>query len=51
MSSFGYDFFGNNLEEVGKNLEFIPSVGTYGERNLGGNMCPGILLNSFKLTL
>ena len=46
-----YNFFGNNLESVGENSEFIPSVGTYQERSLGGNMCPGILLSSFKLTL
>ena len=46
-----YNFFGENLESVGNSLEFIPSVGTYGGRNLGGNMCPGILLNSFCLTL
>ena len=46
-----YDFFGSSLESVGKELEFVPSVGTYSQRSLGGNMCPGILLNSFKLTL
>tara|TARA_B100002051_G_C16740627_1_gene644077 strand:- start:1341 stop:2660 length:1320 start_codon:yes stop_codon:yes gene_type:complete len=46
-----YNFFGNNLESVGEKAEFIPSVGTYQERNLGGNICPGILLSSFKLTL
>ena len=46
-----YNFFGNNLESVGDSSEFIPSVGTYQERSLGGNICPGILLSSFKLTL
>ena len=46
-----YNFFGNSLESIGSDLEFIPSVGTYGERSLGGNFCPGVLLNSFKLTL
>ena len=44
-----YNFFGENLESVGNSLEFIPSVGTYGGRNLGGNLCPGILLNKINL--
>ena len=46
-----YNFFGSNLESVGNELEFIPSVGSYQSRSIGGNMCPGILLDSFKLTL
>ena len=46
-----YNFFGQNLESVGSQLEFIPSVGSYSSRSIGGNMCPGILLDSFKLTL
>ena len=46
-----YNFFGSNLESVGSQLEFIPSVGSYNSRSIGGNMCPGILLDSFKLTL
>mgnify|MGYP002851198805 FL=1 len=46
-----YNFFGDNLESVGQSSEFIPSVGTYQERSLGGNICPGILLSSFKFTL
>ena len=46
-----YNFFGSNLESVGSKTEFIPSVGTYEKRSLGGNICPGILLSSFKFTL
>ncbi len=46
-----YNFFGENLESVGSQLEFIPSVGSYSSRSIGGNLCPGILLDSFKLTL
>ena len=46
-----YDFFGGNLEAVSQNLEYIPSVGSYEQRSIGGSMCPGILLDSFKLTL
>ena len=46
-----YNFFGQNLESVGSQLEFIPSVGSYNSRSIGGNMCPGVLLDSFKLTL
>ena len=46
-----YNFFGNKLEEVGSEVKFIPEVGTYGNRNLGGTTCPGILTDSFSLTL
>ena len=46
-----YNFFGENLEAVSRNLEYIPSVGSYEQRSIGGSMCPGILLDSFKLTL
>ncbi len=46
-----YNFFGKNLEAVSQDLEYIPSVGSYEQRSIGGSMCPGILLDSFKLTL
>ena len=46
-----YSIFGNNLESVTDSNQLIPNVGTYDGRNLGGTYCPGILLNSFKLTL
>jgi len=46
-----YNIFGRELENSTKNLHLIPNVGTYDGRNLGGTFCPGILLNSFSLTL
>ena len=46
-----YNYFGENLLEVGKNTEFIPSTSTYGNREIGGTTCPGILTDSFALTL
>ena len=46
-----YNIFGDNLESVTKNSQFIPDTGTYSSRSFGGTECPGILLNSFSLTL
>ena len=46
-----YNIFGNNLESVTQNSQFIPDIGTYSGRSFGGTECPGILLNSFSLTL
>lgn len=46
-----YHFFGDNLESVSDQVHFIPDVGTYGGRAMGMTLCPGILLNSFCLTL
>ncbi len=46
-----YNIFGNNLESVTQNSQFIPDTGTYSGRSFGGTECPGILLNSFSLTL
>ena len=46
-----YNFFGKSLEHVGKDTEFIPNTSTYGNREIGGTICPGILANSFALTL
>ena len=46
-----YIIFGKELENSTNNLHLIPNVGTYDGRNLGGTYCPGILLNSFSLTL
>ena len=45
------NIFGDNLESVTKNSQFIPDTGTYSSRSFGGTECPGILLNSFSLTL
>ena len=46
-----YNVFGNNLESVTEENHLVPNVGTYDGRDLGGTHCPGILLNSFSLTL
>jgi predicted Zn-dependent protease len=46
-----YRFFGNELEAVGKNSYMIPDVSTYFRRSMGVMDCPGILVNSFTLTL
>ena len=46
-----YRFFGDELEAVGAKTELIPEVQTYGGRNMGGIVCPGILASSFALTL
>ena len=46
-----YNYFGEKLLEVGKNTEFIPNTSTYGNREIGGTTCPGILADSFALTL
>ena len=46
-----YNIFGNNLESVTNSSQFIPDTGTYSSRSFGGTECPGILLNSFSLTL
>ena len=46
-----YNIFGKNLESVTNQSQFIPDTGTYSSRSFGGTNCPGILLNSFSLTL
>ncbi|MCH7733072.1 MAG: TldD/PmbA family protein [Candidatus Marinimicrobia bacterium] len=46
-----YNFFGDELEAVGSKAELLPTVDTYFERQLGGTICPGILVKSFSLTL
>ena len=46
-----YNIFGEELSAVTDFDQLIPDVGTYDGRNLGGNHCPGILLNNFSLTL
>jgi len=46
-----YQFFGNNLLNVEDKLTVVPEVGTYGQRSLGATRCPGILVDSFALTL
>ena len=46
-----YNFFGNQLLEVENKLTVVPETSTYEKRSLGATTCPGILVNSFALTL
>jgi len=46
-----YRFFGDQLLEVEDKVSVNPEVETYGGRSLGAVTCPGILVDSFKLTL
>ena len=46
-----YRFFGSELEAVGEKTNIIPDVSTYYRRSLEVMKCPGILVNSFALTL
>ena len=46
-----YNYFGDNLLQVGNKTEFIPNTSTYGNREIGGTTCPGILADSVALTL
>ncbi|WP_026100083.1 TldD/PmbA family protein [Fortiea contorta] len=46
-----YRFWGDNLLELTNFPEFIPEVGTYESRQLGGSSVPGMLVNDFTYTL
>ena len=46
-----YRFWGDNLIDFTDFQEFIPEVGTYEGRQLGGNMVPGMLVKDFTYTL
>ncbi len=46
-----YRFWGENLVDLTTFQEFIPEVGTYEGRQLGGSLVPGILVNDFTYTL
>jgi predicted Zn-dependent protease len=46
-----YRFFGDNLLELTQAQEFIPEVGTYSNRSLGGVWVPGLLVEEFTYTL
>jgi predicted Zn-dependent protease len=46
-----YRFWGNELVDFTNFQEFIPEVGTYEARQLGGTMVPGMLVNDFTYTL
>ncbi|MBE9217058.1 TldD/PmbA family protein [Plectonema cf. radiosum LEGE 06105] len=46
-----YSFWGDNLIDFTDKHEFIPEVGTYENRQLGGSMVPGMLVEDFTYTL
>jgi predicted Zn-dependent protease len=46
-----YRFWGENLVDFTNFQEFIPEVGTYESRQLGGSMVPGMLVEDFTYTL
>lgn len=46
-----YQFWGENLVALTDFQEFIPDVGTYEHRNLGGIWVPGMLIDNFTYTL
>ncbi len=46
-----YRFFGKKLLHVEDKLTVVPEISTYGQRSLGATKCPGILVDSFELTL
>ncbi|MBE9008463.1 TldD/PmbA family protein [Fortiea sp. LEGE XX443] len=46
-----YRFWGENLVDLTNFQEFIPEVGTYDSRQLGGSLVPGMLINDFTYTL
>lgn len=46
-----YRFWGENLVDLTNFQEFIPEVGTYEGRQLGGSMVPGMLVEDFTYTL
>ncbi|MBF1988277.1 metallopeptidase TldD-related protein [Fischerella thermalis] len=46
-----YRFWGENLLDFTNFQEFIPEVGTYEGRQLGGSMVPGMLVKDFTYTL
>ena len=46
-----YDFLGENLEAFTDFREFIPNIGTYETRSLGGILVLGMLVKDFTFTL
>ncbi|MBN4002981.1 TldD/PmbA family protein [Nostoc sp. LPT] len=46
-----YHFWGENLVDLTTFQEFIPEVGTYESRQLGGSLVPGMLVKDFTYTL
>ncbi|WP_375502080.1 TldD/PmbA family protein [uncultured Nostoc sp.] len=46
-----YRFWGDKLVDLTNFQEFIPEVGTYESRQLGGSLVPGMLVEDFTYTL
>ncbi|RZM77259.1 TldD/PmbA family protein [Leptolyngbya iicbica] len=46
-----YNFWGANLIDLTQATQFIPEVGSYGFRDLGGTLVPGMLVDNFAYTL
>ncbi|QLE50891.1 TldD/PmbA family protein [Nostoc sp. C057] len=46
-----YRFWGEKLVDLTNFQEFIPEVGTYDSRQLGGSLVPGMLVEDFTYTL
>ncbi|HEY9847410.1 MAG TPA: metallopeptidase TldD-related protein [Candidatus Caenarcaniphilales bacterium] len=46
-----YTFFGQNLEAFTDFQDFIPDTTTYGTRQLGGALMPGMVVGDFTFTL
>ncbi|MGB3615442.1 MAG: TldD/PmbA family protein, partial [Elainellaceae cyanobacterium] len=46
-----YRFWGDKLLALTDSQEFIPEVGSYGNRDLGGSWMPGMLVDGFTYTL
>ena len=46
-----YNFWGDNLIDLTQEETFVPEVSSYGYRDLGGIMVPGMLVNNFAYTL
>ena len=46
-----YNFWGDNLIDLTQSVKFIPEVGSYGYRDLGGTLVPGMLVDNFAYTL
>ncbi|NJK54220.1 MAG: TldD/PmbA family protein [Leptolyngbyaceae cyanobacterium SU_3_3] len=46
-----YQFWGSHLVALTNTQEFIPDVGTYDSRNLGGTWVPGMIVDDFTYTL
>jgi predicted Zn-dependent protease len=46
-----FTLMGSQLEDLTRETAYLPDVGTYGSRSLGGIRCPGALLGGMEFTL